>query len=317
MCDISTRGDCRRRGRAQLGVAVAAAAPDAADLRAEVVVGRARAERPAQVAPGAREEAGVEPAVGRQPGAGAVAAEGLGDRRDHADLAAAVDVAVAVGHLARVGGLDRLERPLGVDRGSRISAAGTTSSSRQPLLVPTSMYSIRRRTWPVPRKCSAMSRMLSSLSPRLTTMLTLTGPSPARAAASMPSSTCGDREADVVHRGEHVVVERVEADRDPVAARRRRAAARSAPGARRSSSSPCRRCRSTRRRAWRPAGRGRDAGAARRRSGGACARRRRRTAAPAARSLRTSGAGSGAGTGSRGRKPPSACSRRSGSCSGR
>ena len=51
------------------------------------------------------------------------------------------------------------------------------------------MNSISRRMWPVPRKCRAMSSTLRSFSPRLTTMFTFTGPSPAAAAASMPSST--------------------------------------------------------------------------------------------------------------------------------
>ena len=69
-----------------------------------------------------------------------------------------------------------------------ISAAGTTSSSCQPLLVPTSMYSMKRRMVPVPRNRSAMSAIESSLTPRWTTMFTLTG-RPAAAAASMPSST--------------------------------------------------------------------------------------------------------------------------------
>ncbi len=69
-----------------------------------------------------------------------------------------------------------------------ISAAGTTSSSRQPFVWPTSMYSMKRRTWPLPRKRSASATIPSSFTPRLTTALTFTG-SPAAAAASIPSST--------------------------------------------------------------------------------------------------------------------------------
>ncbi len=70
-----------------------------------------------------------------------------------------------------------------------ISAAGTTSSSRQPLVVPTSMYSMNRSTCPVCRKCAAIGRMDCSFTPRRTTMFTLTGASPAAAAAAMAAST--------------------------------------------------------------------------------------------------------------------------------
>ena len=68
-------------------------------------------------------------------------------------------------------------------------AEGNTSSMRQPLVAPTSMYSIKRKTIPVPRKCLAMGRISWSLVPRLTTMLTLIGPRPTACAASMPFST--------------------------------------------------------------------------------------------------------------------------------
>src|SRR5438094_467162 len=69
-----------------------------------------------------------------------------------------------------------------------ISSALTTSSSRQPFVEPTSMYSMKRRTRPEPRKCSASASTSPSFAPRLTTALTLTG-SPAATAASIPSST--------------------------------------------------------------------------------------------------------------------------------
>ena len=60
---------------------------------------------------------------------------------------------------------------------------------RQPLVAPTSMYSMKRSTMPVPLKCRAIGRISCSLVPRLTTMLILTGPRPAARAASMPLST--------------------------------------------------------------------------------------------------------------------------------
>src|SRR3954470_923324 len=76
------------------------------------------------------------------------------------------------------------------------------------------MYSMKRTMWPLPRKWRAIGTTPSSLTPRLTTMLIVIGPSPAAAAASIPASTL-DREADVVDGGEHLIVEAVEADRDP------------------------------------------------------------------------------------------------------
>ena len=60
---------------------------------------------------------------------------------------------------------------------------------RQPLVLPTSMYSMKRTMWPVPRQRSAIASTWPSFTPRLTTMLILIGPMPAAAAASMPSIT--------------------------------------------------------------------------------------------------------------------------------
>ena len=64
----------------------------------------------------AGEQAGVELPLGRQARACAIAAEGLGDRGDHADFTAAVDIAPALGHFARVISLGRFERRLGADQ---------------------------------------------------------------------------------------------------------------------------------------------------------------------------------------------------------
>ena len=69
------------------------------------------------------------------------------------------------------------------------SADGTTSSILQPLVCPTSMYSMKRRMWPLPLNRRAIGRISRSFTPRLTTMLILIGARPASAAASMPSST--------------------------------------------------------------------------------------------------------------------------------
>jgi hypothetical protein len=40
------------------------------------------------------------------------------------------------------------------------SAEGMTSSILQPLVLPTSMYSMKRMMWPVPRQRSAICTML-------------------------------------------------------------------------------------------------------------------------------------------------------------
>src|SRR6185437_438093 len=70
------------------------------------------------------------------------------------------------------------------------SAPGTTRSLRQPLTVPTSMYSMKRTMCPVPRKRATRSSTPSSFTPRITTQLILIGAKPACSAAAMPASTC-------------------------------------------------------------------------------------------------------------------------------
>ncbi len=100
---------------------------------------------------------------------------------------------------------------------ARISAAGTTSSRRQPFVWPTSMYSMKRRVWPLPWKKRAIGRTLSSLTPRLTTMFTLTGQAGGGGRIDA-GENARDGEVDVVQRAEDLVLERVEADGDPVEA---------------------------------------------------------------------------------------------------
>src|SRR5262249_59064616 len=103
--------------RADLGVAVLARAPEARDPRGELFVRLTRAQRGLQVRAAGREQTRVQVAVGRQPRAGAVAAERLGDRGDDADLARAVAVAVAARDLAAIARLERLLRELGLRSG--------------------------------------------------------------------------------------------------------------------------------------------------------------------------------------------------------
>src|SRR6516165_2089492 len=102
---------------APLGVAVGAPGPDGGDVLAQRLVAGPRAQQAAQVMPGTGEQAGVELAVGGEPGPGAAAAKRLGDRGDDADLAAAVAVAVAGRDLAGTCGRERFHGPLPADQG--------------------------------------------------------------------------------------------------------------------------------------------------------------------------------------------------------
>src|SRR4029077_5537936 len=75
-----------RLGRAELGIAVGPAAPDAADQLGKLLVAGPEPQRRAEIVAFQREEAGVEATLGREAGAGAAAAERLGDGGDDADL---------------------------------------------------------------------------------------------------------------------------------------------------------------------------------------------------------------------------------------
>ena len=92
---------------AQLAVAVRAPLPDRTDQLQQLVIARAAAQWRSQVGAFGREQAGIEFAVGGQAGARAVAAEGLRDRGDEADLTTAVVECVAARDLARVGRVER------------------------------------------------------------------------------------------------------------------------------------------------------------------------------------------------------------------
>ena len=108
-------GQAGRRLRAAFRVAVGALAPDRRDRLLQLLVGGAAANERAKVVAAEGEETGVEAALGGDAGPGAVAAEGLRDRGDQADLAGAVAVAPALGDLTAVARIDRLERELGGD----------------------------------------------------------------------------------------------------------------------------------------------------------------------------------------------------------
>src|SRR5438045_6508769 len=92
----------RRLGGADLGVAVLAPLPDGADRASDIRVARFRAHERFQVVALLGEEAGEELPSGREAGAGAGRAEGLGDRRADADYAGAVGVAPALRDFAAI-----------------------------------------------------------------------------------------------------------------------------------------------------------------------------------------------------------------------
>ena len=92
------------------------------DRRGDLVVGPPSRSSLEQVELVGGEQAGAELAVGGEAHPVAVAAERLGDRRDHADRAAAVEVAPAVGR-RRAAGRHLLERVHGVDRGDDLVLA--------------------------------------------------------------------------------------------------------------------------------------------------------------------------------------------------
>jgi hypothetical protein len=114
--------------------------------------------------------------------------EWLCDRGDEANLAGPVAVSIAVRDLARVVGCERLERPGRVDAVADLR--GWDHIVEAPAVGDTDVHVLDepQDVAAVP-KCAAIGTIAWSLTPRLTTMLILTGESPAPAAASMPSST--------------------------------------------------------------------------------------------------------------------------------
>ena len=82
-----------------------------AERLGELLVGRAAAERGAEIVAAGREEARVEAALRREARPRAGAAERLRDGGDHADLAGAVGVAEAARRRVGALGGDGLERP--------------------------------------------------------------------------------------------------------------------------------------------------------------------------------------------------------------
>ena len=128
---------------------------------AELGVGGAVTEWPAEVDAPHREETGVEAAVGAEPGSGAVAAEGPTDRGDDAKLAASIGETVAAGDGARFP--DLLDQRVSPAHQVQDLVCRDHVLATPPLEVPTSIYSMKRRARSWEREKSTSSRMPSSL----------------------------------------------------------------------------------------------------------------------------------------------------------
>src|SRR5450759_2618421 len=171
-------GQVRGPGAPEVRVSVVAGAPYRLDQRLQLSVRGAFPERAAEIRSSRREEAGEELSLGGQPGAGAGAAERRRDRRDHPDLAGPVAVAESRRHLAGVVGRQRLERERSIDPGHDLR-------QRHDLVHPPPVRGPHVHELDVAEDDVLVARPArhreidSSLLPRRTTMLTLSGARPA------------------------------------------------------------------------------------------------------------------------------------------
>ena len=90
---------------------------------------------------------------------------------------------------------------------------------RQPLVAPTSMYSMKRTMWPLPRKCRAIGTIDASFDAALDDHVDLERREAGRGGGVDAFEHARHRKVDVVHRAERRVVERIEADGDALEAR--------------------------------------------------------------------------------------------------
>ena len=196
--------------------------------------------------PSRGEEAGVELALGREPRARAAAAERLGHRGDHADLAGAVAVAEAARRLvargrrapARAARRSSMRRTISVGRDDVVEAPAVRGADVHVL----------DEAERVPGAAEALGEPddVSVVDAALDDRVHLDRQAGGGGRVD-PLEHAGDREVDVVQRREDLVVERVEADRDavePGAGERlrllRAAATRSSSGRARDPGSSCR-----------------------------------------------------------------------------
>ena len=164
---------------AQFAVAIGAPRPQRRRHAPANAVLALRQRRP-QVGALGGEQAGVQLAVGRDAGAMAIAAERLADRTDEADFALRHPRTHSATRLRR-GSADRARAAASARRcGRAVPPTAPRVRASQPLQVPTSMYSMKRTTWPLPRKRSTSGSTWSSLTPRCTTQLNLIAAKPGR-----------------------------------------------------------------------------------------------------------------------------------------
>ncbi len=163
------------------------------------------------------EQAGVELALGGDPHPRAGAAERRRHRRDHADLAAAVDIAPAAGHLADVLRVDRLQRQHRVDLLHDLP--GRDDVIHPPPVGRADVHELdepqhERRAMEVLRERDDVVVVQAALDHHIDLD---------RAEADLLGHVdrvqhLGHREVDVVHRAERLIVQRIQRDRDPLQA---------------------------------------------------------------------------------------------------
>ncbi len=191
---------------------------DTSDVRAEVAIGSTASHDTDEVVVALGEEARANFAVGGEPDAAAVAAEGLADGGDDADLTETVVEGEALGGFAGVVGGSSTRGRTRLRR-STISSMVTTVSSFQVRPSSRGIHSMKRTMTPSERENSANCSIWLSLKPRRRTQLTLTGPRPAAWAARTPARTFDEAARDAGDGGEGGLVDGVHADGDAGEAR--------------------------------------------------------------------------------------------------
>src|SRR5215217_2770668 len=157
------------------------------------------------------EQTGVELAFRGETSPGTAAAKRMGDGRDKPDFAASVAVSVAAGNLPFIVRVNRLQRPLGVDRFKNLG--------RRDYVVETpAVRCADVHVLDEAHDMAAVAEILRHLEDALVIHtaldhgVDLDRRQPGLDRALDPFEYTGDRKADVVHRPKRPIVERVQAD---------------------------------------------------------------------------------------------------------
>ena len=153
-----------------LRAAIGADGPHGRDEPLQILARRAGAQGPSKIGPGRGVQAEQPDAVGRQAAPIAGRAERLGRRRDDAERGA-VRQEEPIGRRRRA--VERQDRPYCASIRASISRRETTASGVQRVAPPTSMYSMNRTSAPTPLAYSISGTISSSLTPRITTVSSL------------------------------------------------------------------------------------------------------------------------------------------------